>query len=184
MAKEREGRSDTGMTSFAKSIMTKGLGLTSKLADNLLDRIGQNGELQAMKSHLRKLSGDTYKRFNNALDMAEEAQSSSDDEGSDEKEDEDTEMKANKKDDGEKKNVKESFISHLLNEVGTAGDVGVSMNVQPEEIRDPAKRREAQRKQQKMKNNRGAQEREIKDQIQQLQDRLKALRGGKDTGEV
>lgn len=120
MAKERASRSDRGVTVFTKDFFKYVLGLSDKTVKELMSKIQNRGEMATMKKAIRDLSGDTYKRLNMALDMAEEvAMAGSEEESDDEDVKKDEPKKEAKKDEKEEKDVKEgyTFMRHLLNEV-------------------------------------------------------------------
>ena len=179
MAKERTSRSDRGVMAFARDFFKEALGLSDDMATNIMNRIKERGELADMKRHVRNLPGDVYKRFNLVLDMAEEKaeKEAPKDEGKPEE--------APKEKPEEKKEMKESFMNYLLNEIGTEAtdDTGaVTMDVAPEDIRDPEKRKEAMLRQRKMKMGKGQEATMIQKKIKELQARLKAIRSGGDAG--
>ena len=72
MAKARLNRDDKGTTAFVKDFMRTVLGLSPETTGLIVQRIKKHGEWAPMKSNLRALSGVIYKRFNTAIDMAEE----------------------------------------------------------------------------------------------------------------
>ena len=105
MAKEREGRSERGVTNFIRSLCKDGMGLSNETVDRVLKIIKNAGELSQAKKHIRTMGGMTYKRFNQALDMAEEADAKErGDSGEEKVEDKSAEKKVEKK--VEKKEVK------------------------------------------------------------------------------
>jgi len=124
--KERASRSDRGVTVFAKDFFKYVLGLSDKTVKELMGKIQNRGEMSGMKKAIRDLSGDTYKRLNMALDMAEKiyADANESEEG-DEKEDKSEKKVDDKKEEKpvekkeEKKEVKEgyTFMQHLLTEL-------------------------------------------------------------------
>jgi hypothetical protein len=181
MAKERLSRSDSGITSLIRTFMKSGMGLSAKTIDLIMKRIVDSGEFAPMKSHIRGLSGSTHKRINQAIDMAEEdAMKMKKSPGKDE---EPKEEKPEEKKE-EVKEGKMTFMNHLLNEVGTEAmdDTGaVTMDVNPEDLRDPDKKRAAMLQQRKNKS-KPQRERAIRLKIKELQDRLKAIRSGGDAG--
>jgi hypothetical protein len=180
MAKERLSRSDGGISSLVRAFMKSGMGLSAKTIDMVMKRIVDSGEFATMKNHVRGLSGSTHKRINQSIDMAEEDAAKMKKSGGNDEESKEEKPK-------EKKEVKEgkiSFMDHLLNEVGTEAidDTGaVTMDVNPEDLRDPDKKRAAQLQQRKNKS-KPQQERAIREKIKELQDRLKAMRSGGDAG--
>jgi len=112
--KTREAKSDTGILSLVKEMMSKGFGLSPETVTKCLKIVRAQGELAQMKLHVRGLSGGTYKRFNQALDMAEKDLAKKQASGEEEKEE------APEK----KENVKEStFLKYLMTELADAGDV-------------------------------------------------------------
>ena len=161
MAKERTGRSDKGVVAFMHDFFREALGLSEDMSNNIIARIKERGEWASMKKHVRSLHGDTYKRFNLALDMAEEQKEEEAapkekmdaEEKPEEKSPEKKEDKPKEKAEEKKEEVKESFMSYLLNEV-TARDVAQSkMDIageKPERLKrarmgDPQLRKELQK---------------------------------------
>jgi len=189
MAKERLSRSDSGIDALVRAFMKDGMGLTPKTISLMMKRIVDSGEFADMKNHIRNLSGSTHKRINQAIDMAEEdaAKNKSKSKRREEPEKEEGAEPEDEKKPEEKKEVKEgklTFMNHLLNEVGTAAGnepAAVTMDVNPEDLRDPVKKREAMLQQRKTKS-KPQQERAIREKIKELQDKLKALRSGGDMG--
>lgn len=84
MAKARLNRDDKGTTAFIKDFMRVVLGLSPETSGLIVQRIKKHGEWAPMKSNLRTLSGVIYKRFNTAIDMAEEQLENTDDGGEEE----------------------------------------------------------------------------------------------------
>lgn len=129
--KERASRNDRGVTVFAKDFFKYVLGLSDKTVKELMGKIQNRGEMSGMKKAIRDLSGDTYKRLNMALDMAEKiyADANESEEG-DEKEDKSEKKVDDKKEEKpvekkeEKKEVKEgyTFMQHLLTEFQVSVD--------------------------------------------------------------
>ena len=123
MAKERLSRSDKGVIALVRSFMKDGMGLSPETIGLVIKRIRDSGEFASTKNHLRGLSGSTYKRINQAIDMAEEdaakMQKNDTKEEEPEKEEQPEEKAPVKKEEKpeEKKEVKESFMSYLLSEV-------------------------------------------------------------------
>ena len=119
MAKARLNRDDKGVRSFIKDFMTTVIGIQDETANDLISRVRERGEWSGLKSHIRQLSGDVYKRFNTAIDMAEDQVKEEPEEDEDEGQEEKAEDKKDDKKEEKKEDVKEgyTFIKHLLNEV-------------------------------------------------------------------
>jgi len=126
MAKERLSRSDKGVMALVHSFMKDGMGLSPKTITLVMKRIRDQGEFGNMKNHMRGLSGSTYKRINQAIDMAEEDAAKMSkgkpeegkEEGKEEAAEKDVEAAETQKPKA-KEEVKESFLHYLINETGT-----------------------------------------------------------------
>ena len=126
MAKERLSRSDKGVMALVHSFMKDGMGLSPKTITLVMKRIRDQGEFGNMKNHMRGLSGSTYKRINQAIDMAEEdttkMSKGKPEEGDDDAAEKDVEAAVDQKPKEKpkaKEEVKESFLHYLINETGT-----------------------------------------------------------------
>jgi len=118
MAKERLSRSDKGVTALVHSFMKDGMGLSPKTISLVMKRIRDQGELAQMKNHMRGLGGSTYKRINQAMDMAEEdVAKMSKGKKEDDQEEKAAPDKAEANDETEVKEGKFTFMHHLLNEL-------------------------------------------------------------------
>lgn len=123
--KERETKGEKGVISFARSIFKNGLGLPADVVDDLMKQISSKGATSQMKAHVRALSGRTHKRFNQALDAAEEDNASKKEAGEEvDNEEPKKEAKVEKKPEKkvekepkQKEEMKESFMHFLLKEL-------------------------------------------------------------------
>lgn len=67
----RTTRSDRGVVSLATDVLTDLFGLSQETADEVMNYIRAHGEYSDMKRNLRNLSGTTYNRLNQVLDLAQ-----------------------------------------------------------------------------------------------------------------
>jgi hypothetical protein len=177
------GTSDKEIKETVNKMLTVILGVSSETAERIEKIIKEKGELNTLRKHYRKLTGEVRGRISKDIERAEKQDKSKEENKSDSKETKEKEEKEKEKKEKEKKDVKESvvsgsFMKYFLSE---EEDNTVMMDVRPEDIRDPEKRRDAKIAQRKQKN-KGAKLRAIREKILQLRQEMKDIQSGKTEG--
>lgn len=162
-------RSDKAIKEFTKRFFKEILGLSDDTSDRIMKIIREKGELNTVRQHVRGLSGEVFTRIHKDIARAEK--------DDDEKE----ELKSDTGEHKEKEEMKESIISgsFLQYFLSEEMDNSVTMDVKPEDLRDPEKRRMAKIAQRKQKN-KSIRIRAIRNKIQELRQQMNDIRMGKD----
>lgn len=182
-------KSDSGVE--LKHVLKHLYGISDKTTDNVMSTIRASGEHGSMKIHHSKLSGDTKSRLHHTIESTKSRDEKKSEKGDDKKPmmkkdekkpvEKDSEKKPEKKPEKKKEKMAEnekprfrSFLLELLDD-GTDDKEGkVTVDVRPEDIKDPNQRREAMRQKNRNKNT-AMRRHDIMQKIKELQQELKNL---------
>lgn len=107
MSTGRMSRSDSGVIALTRAVMGDVLGLDNETISKVMKLIRSQGQLSNLKVNLRGLNAVAYKRLNQVIDLIEK----------DREEDREQKGEEPTEDEPEKKEMKESFVGYLLNEL-------------------------------------------------------------------